>query len=679
MRRKNATRATTRLIRRALGRFALRVALDVAAFGLALAALRLAILRFVAFDSSRLPDLLCGLFIVACCLALALIYRKKPGLFAAARRLESRDRACLGVLTAALELERDPTAPVPAPALADEILRRADSLLADVERLDRDELDAILFFDEEERECAARRSARRRRLETILRAVACLAFLAALASRVRSDVAPPRRPTPDLANATTPAENDSETRDAPDAELDPAEPARVDDPVPDGAIAEFRAAVDHAADSAASLEKKLSVSRPAALRAGAAFCRLARDPERSLPALARRALDEAAPNASDRPGLARAKKILAVAAVPFLTDAYLAQIAAFERALVAASGQEEALATIRATLDAASRLLAVVESARAFDAAVARYETTATNAYERALDALETRAGKFPEEEDEEGVGEAFDVALDSLEAALQDLRAIYEETLTLCAFASTDWTDSRLSEIISERVSTPAPRFDRIASDLDSLSFEADSERWGRIATYLDSARRFDVVFGDLETERQPASPACVAFSVTFGEVVSNDAAPPSLSGAPPRRTASVDAAPERDGAFASPEDALEGDVVASSEGRAGADSRPVDVELGEDAEVAETEARVGKGEELSERGAPSDARNDVGTARKGARSPLSPARGAFAAELPETLQEELDRARKWDPGEAELRRIDDYFDALRRVASEKDGETGD
>ena len=615
-------------------------------------------------------------FCVACSLT-ALILSRAPGPFACARRVEARFPNDAGVITTTLDERVDDT------ELAVEARRRALALLTTCAALSDDERCCVFYAAAYDSDALRLRATRRRRLRVVASALAAMAVVALTVKTYDASERPATSMERDVAETS---------RDASGQDNEESEPTAttLEAPASDVEVAaQTREGVETLVadlERARALARSLSDALAGSDRDDFALAvELARELDSSVlgaTGLVARASDVAEFAA----GTLRRSGSDGMAILPFLTTRRARELIAFFReerenrdaVVLALSGslrgasvaeRDENRKRAKALVDAlAARLTdeSAMFSALATGWRFRAEQTTAEEIGEtlrhEAVRLLTLRVGFEPDDRAADASRDFFEL-LAKRRAAWTTALAEYEELVGkltspervgILAYAGRVVQDAGTMEQLLNTDGRSVERYvEGAVRTLDAVRSEARAEHWGRAATLLSGAPRYDA--SDVEGTEATS----LALRLTFGEL-------PESAGAPYDAYVDVNA-----------RTALSAPGIADERMRSAEEASTLRA-LAREASLGETSAQEGRAstrarDELAVRDGTDGSVSDVGArfdpnfAGGGA---IGEADGAnrgysgaeFAAELPQDERKRVERAQKWSPSEESQRRAEAF-----------------
>ena len=615
-------------------------------------------------------------FCVACSLT-ALILSRAPGPFACARRVEARFPNDAGVITTTLDERVDDS------ELAVEARRRALALLTTCAALSDDERCCVFYAAAHDSDALRLRATRRRRLRVVASALAAMAVVALTVKTYDASERPATSMERDVAETSRDASGQDNEESVPTATTPeaPASAVEVAAQTRDG-VETLVADLERARALARSLSDALAGSDHDDF---ALAVELARELDSSVlgaTGLVARASDVAEFAA----GTLRRSGSDGMAILPFLTTRRARELIAFFReerenrdaVVLALSGslrgasvaeRDENRKRAKALVDAlAARLTdeSAMFSALATGWRFRAEQTTAEEIGEtlrhEAVRLLTLRVGFEPDDRAADASRDFFEL-LAKRRAAWTTALAEYEELVGkltspervgILAYAGRVVQDAGTMEQLLNTDGRSVERYvEGAVRTLDAVRSEARAEHWGRAATLLSGAPRYDA--SDVEGTEATS----LALRLTFGEL-------PESAGAPYDAYVDVNA-----------RTALSAPGIADERMRSAEEASTLRA-LAREATLGETSALEGRAstrarDELAERDGTDGSVSDVGArfdpnfAGGGAIGEADGAKrgysGAeFAAELPQDERKRVERAQKWSPSEESQRRAEAF-----------------
>ena len=615
-------------------------------------------------------------FCVACSLT-ALILSRAPGPFACARRVEARFPNDAGVITTTLDERVDDT------ELAVEARRRALALLTTCAALSDDERCCVFYAAAYDSDALRLRATRRRRLRVVASALAAMAVVALTVKTYDASERPATSMERDVAETSRDASGQDNEESEPTATTleAPASDVEVAAQTREG-VETLVADLERARALARSLSDALAGSDHDDF---ALAVELARELDSSVlgaTGLVARASDVAEFAA----GTLRRSGSDGMAILPFLTTRRARELIAFFReerenrdaVVLALSGslrgasvaeRDENRKRAKALVDAlAARLTdeSAMFSALATGWRFRAEQTTAEEIGEtlrhEAVRLLTLRVGFEPDDRAADASRDFFEL-LAKRRAAWTTALAEYEELVGkltspervgILAYAGRVVQDAGTMEQLLNTDGRSVERYvEGAVRTLDAVRSEARAEHWGRAATLLSGAPRYDA--SDVEGTEATS----LALRLTFGEL-------PESAGAPYDAYVDVNA-----------RTALSAPGIADERMRSAEEASTLRA-LAREASLGETSAQEGRAstrarDELAVRDGTDGSVSDVGArfdpnfAGGGA---IGEADGAnrgysgaeFAAELPQDERKRVERAQKWSPSEESQRRAEAF-----------------
>ena len=618
-------------------------------------------------------------FCVACSLT-ALILSRAPGPFACARRVEARFPNDAGVITTTLD-ER-----VGDSELAAEARRRALALLTTCAALSDDERYCVFYAAAYDSDALRLRATRRRRLRVVASALAAMAVVALTVKTYDASERPATSMERDVAETS---------RDASGQDNEESEPTAttLEAPASDVEVAaQTREGVETLVadlERARALARSLSDALAGSDRDDFALAvELARELDSSVlgaTGLVARASDVAEFAA----GTLRRSGSDGMAILPFLTTRRARELIAFFReerenrdaVVLALSGslrgasvaeRDENRKRAKALVDALaarltdeSAMFSVLATGWRFRAEQTTAEEIGETLRHEAVRLLTLRVGFEPDDRAADASRDFFEL-LAKRRAAWTTALAEYEELVGkltspervgILAYAGRVVQDAGTMEQLLNTDGRSVERYvEGAVRTLDAVRSEARAEHWGRAATLLSGAPRYDA--SDVEgTEATEAT--SLALRLTFGEL-------PESAGAPYDAYVDVNA-----------RTALSAPGIADERMRSAEEASTLRA-LAREASLGETSALEGRAstrarDELAERDGTDGSVSDVGARfdpnfagggaigeNGGANRGYSGAE--FSAELPQDERKRVERAQKWSPSEESQRRAEAF-----------------
>ncbi|MBR0225702.1 MAG: hypothetical protein IJL92_06565 [Thermoguttaceae bacterium] len=615
-------------------------------------------------------------FCVACSLT-ALILSRAPGPFACARRVEARFPNDAGVITTTLD-ER-----VGDSELAAEARRRARALLTTCAALSDDERYCVFYAAAYDSDALRLRATRRRRLRVVASALAAMAVVALTVKTYDASERPATSMERDVAETSRDAsgQDNEESESAATTPEAPASDVEVAAQTREG-VETLVADLERARALARSLSDALAGSDRDDF---ALAVELARELDSSVlgaTGLVARASDVAEFAA----GTLRRSGSDGMAILPFLTTRRARELIAFFReerenrdaVVLALSGslrgasvaeRDENRKRAKALVDALaarltdeSAMFSVLATGWRFRAEQTTAEEIGETLRHEAVRLLTLRVGFEPDDRAADASRDFFEL-LAKRRAAWTTALAEYEELVGkltspervgILAYAGRVVQDAGTTEQLLNTDGRSVERYvEGAVRTLDAVRSEARAEHWGRAATLLSGAPRYDA--SDVEGTEATS----LALRLTFGEL-------PESAGAPCDAYVDVNA-----------RTALSAPGIADERMRSAEEASTLRA-LAREASLGETSAQEGRAstrsrDELAERDGTDGSVSDVGARfdpnfagggaigeNGGANSGYSGAE--FAAELPQDERKRVERAQKWSPSEESQRRAEAF-----------------
>ena len=615
-------------------------------------------------------------FCVACSLT-ALILSRAPGPFACARRVEARFPNDAGVITTTLDERVDDS------ELAGEARRRALALLTTCAVLSDDERCCVFYAAAYDSDALRLRATRRRRLRVVASALAAMAVVALTVKTYDASERPATSMERDVAETSRDASGQDNEESEPTATTPEAPASDVE------VAAQTREGVETLVadlERARALARSLSDALAGSDRDDFALAvELARELDSSVlgaTGLVARASDVA----EFASGTLRRSGSDGMAILPFLTTRRARELIAFFReerenrdaVVLALSGslrgasvaeRDENRKRAKALVDALaarltdeSAMFSVLATGWRFRAEQTTAEEIGETLRHEAVRLLTLRVGFEPDDRAADASRDFFEL-LAKRRAAWTTAQAEYEELVGkltspervgILAYAGRVVQDAGTTEQLLNTDGRSVERYvEGAVRTLDAVRSEARAEHWGRAATLLSGAPRYDA--SDVEGTEATS----LALRLTFGEL-------PESAGAPYDAYVDVNA-----------RTALSAPGIADERMRSAEEASTLRA-LAREATLGETSALEGRAstrarDELAVRDGTDGSVSDVGARfdpnfagggaigeSDGANRGYSGAE--FAAELPQDERKRVERAQKWSPSEESQRRAEAF-----------------